>query len=63
MAFCSGPGSLVRALVSEEKPAGRYTAEWDGRDNTGNQVHTGVYFYRMTAPGYTSQARKMLLLK
>jgi hypothetical protein len=56
-------GSLVRTLVSEEKGVGRYTATWDGRDGTGNQVHTGVYFYRMTAPGYTSQAKKMLLLK
>jgi len=36
---------------------------WDGHDSNGSQVHTGVYFYRMTAPGYTSQAKKMLLLK
>ena len=56
-------GALVRTLVNEEKGVGRYTATWDGRDGTGNQVHTGVYFYRMTAPGYTSQAKKMLLLK
>jgi hypothetical protein len=57
------PGSLVRTLVSDEKPVGRHAATWDGRDGRGNQVHTGVYFYRMTAPGYASQARKMLLLK
>jgi flagellar hook assembly protein FlgD len=50
-------------LVNEEKGVGRYTATWDGRDGRGNQVHTGVYFYRMTAPGYASQAKKMLLLK
>jgi hypothetical protein len=56
-------GSLVRTLVNEEKGAGRYAATWDGRDSNGSQVHTGVYFYRMTAPGYTSQAKKMLLLK
>jgi hypothetical protein len=56
-------GSLVRTLVNGEKGVGRYTATWDGRDGRGNQVHTGVYFYRMTAPGYTSQAKKMLLLK
>jgi len=56
-------GSLVRTLVNEEKEVGRHVATWDGRDGAGNQVHTGVYFYRMTAPGYASQAKKMLLLK
>jgi hypothetical protein len=56
-------GTLVRTLVNEEKGVGRHTAIWDGRDANGDQVHTGVYFYRMTAPGYTSQAKKMLLLK
>jgi hypothetical protein len=56
-------GSSVRTLVNEEKGVGRHVAAWDGRDGAGNQVHTGVYFYRMTAPGYTSQAKKMLLLK
>ena len=56
-------GSLVRTLVNGEKGIGRHLATWDGRDSAGNQVHTGVYFYRMTAPGYTSQAKKMLLLK
>ncbi len=56
-------GALVRTLVNEEKGVGRYTATWDGRDGRGGQVHTGVYFYRMTAPAYRSPARKMLLLK
>jgi len=56
-------GSLVRALVNGSKGVGRHVAIWDGHDSNGNQVHTGVYFYRMTAPGYTSQAKKMLLLK
>jgi len=56
-------GALVRTLVNGENGVGRHVATWDGRDGVGNQVHTGVYFYRMTAPGYTSQAKKMLLLK
>ena len=56
-------GTLVRTLVNESKGVGRHVAIWDGRDSSGNQVHTGVYFYRMSAPGYTSQAKKMLLLK
>jgi hypothetical protein len=56
-------GTLVRTLVNGSQGVGRHVATWDGRDGTGNQVHTGVYFCRMTAPGYTSQAKKMLLLK
>jgi hypothetical protein len=56
-------GRMVRTLVDEHRGAGRYEVEWDGRNVQGTPVHTGVYFYRMSAPGYTSQARKMLLLK
>jgi hypothetical protein len=56
-------GRLVRRLVDENRGVGRHTASWDGRDGSGNGVHSGVYFYRMTAPGYTSAAKKMLLLK
>jgi hypothetical protein len=56
-------GRLVRTLVNEHRGVGRYEVEWDGRNASGTPVHTGVYFYRMSAPGYTSQAKKMLLLK
>jgi len=56
-------GRLVRSLMNAQKDAGRYTVEWNGRDANGSQVHTGVYFYRMTAPGYTSPAKKMVMLK
>jgi len=58
---CSG--RLVRTLVNVWKNGGQYMVEWDGRDANGAQVTTGVYFYRMTAPGYTPQAKKMVLLK
>jgi len=56
-------GQLVRALVDGFKGVGRYEAVWDGRDNSGATVSTGVYFYRMTAPGFASQTNKMVLLK
>jgi uncharacterized repeat protein (TIGR01451 family) len=39
-------GSLVRTLVSEDKPAGWYTVNWDGRDQSGRAVASGVYFSR-----------------
>ena len=55
-------GARVRTLVSGSKGAGRYVAEWDGRDDAGSPVSSGVYFYRMTTTGFAN-TRKMLLLK
>jgi hypothetical protein len=56
-------GRLVRSLVDTHQAPGRYTAQWNGTDDRGNPVGSGVYFYRMTAAGYQSQTRKMVLLK
>jgi hypothetical protein len=55
-------GQSVRTLVNEEKSAGRYAAVWDGKDNDGRTIGSGIYLYRITA-GSSSQTRKMLLLK
>jgi hypothetical protein len=55
-------GARVRTLVDGMRASGRYVAEWDGRDERGNPVGSGVYFYRMTSPGF-SAVRKMVLLK
>ena len=55
-------GARVRTLVSGTTGGGRFTATWDGRDETGNAVGSGVYFYRLRVPGF-SDTRKMLLLK
>jgi hypothetical protein len=55
-------GKLVRTLVNEVRNAGVHNEEWDGRDNTGALVSSGVYFYRMTA-GTFKQTKRMVLLK
>ena len=55
-------GELVRTLVDEFKDAGLYNVFWDGTDNKGSDLSSGVYFYRMSA-GKFSQTRKMVLLK
>ncbi|MFQ6092606.1 MAG: FlgD immunoglobulin-like domain containing protein [bacterium] len=55
-------GQEVRTLVDKPKEAGYYTATWDGRDSYGNEVASGVYFYRLTA-GNFAKTRKMALLK
>ena len=55
-------GALVRTLVQRQLPPGRYRAQWDGRDEQGRSVGSGVYIYRLTAGG-RGLARKMSLLR
>ena len=55
-------GQLVRELVHRTQPAGRYSVEWDGRDEAGNSVANGVYLYEIRAGSFQS-ARKMVLMK
>jgi hypothetical protein len=54
-------GKLVRTLMSGECPAGSHSAGWDGRDDLGRRVTSGVYFCRLSAPG-VSETRKMILV-
>ena len=55
-------GRLVRTLVDGVETPGRKSVTWDGQSNGGQMVSTGVYFYRMTAPGF-EQNRKMVIMK
>ena len=55
-------GQLVRTLVDHAQPAGQHLAQWDGRDTRGQLATSGIYFYRLTANGW-SQAKKMILMK
>lgn len=56
-------GQKIRTLVDGRQPAGFHQVEWDGRDDAGRQVASGVYFYRLTTVDGFRQSRKMLLLK
>jgi len=55
-------GQEVRTLVNEPQDAGFYEVVWDSRDDSGNPVATGIYFYRLQADNLT-ETRKMVLLK
>jgi hypothetical protein len=55
-------GELVRTLVSEARPAGRHEAVWDGSDNAGQPVSSGVYIARLVA-GQVAMQRKLMLVK
>jgi len=52
----------VATLVNETLPAGEHTVVWNGTDDTGTRVASGVYFYRLVA-GEQTMSRKMMLLK
>ena len=55
-------GQVVRTLVDRHVSPGQHEVIWDGCDDTGHPVSSGLYLYRMTAGDFT-QSRKMLLLK
>jgi len=55
-------GRLVRTLVDGAQSEGQKRAMWDGRDNRGNRVASGVYIYRLRAPGFV-ESRKMTLVQ
>jgi hypothetical protein len=60
-------GQIVTELVNEEIIAGNYSVVWNGTDNNGLKVSSGVYLYKMQATGTNGnefrQIRKMVLLK
>jgi len=55
-------GQLVRTLVDGSQGPGAYNVNWDGADNLGRKVSSGVYFYRLVAGDFIS-TRKMVVLK
>jgi hypothetical protein len=55
-------GRLVRALADEVLPPGLHAVVWDGRNDGGRAVASGVYFYRVEAPA-GSAVRKLVLAK
>ena len=55
-------GQLVRTLVDGRLTADRYDVKWDGTNNGGRKVASGVYFYRIEAGKY-NRTRKMVLLR
>lgn len=56
-------GVLVRTLVDRPHAAGVYESYWDGRDDRGRRVASGVYFYRLTGVDGSAHTRKLLMLR
>jgi len=55
-------GRLTRTLIDRPMDTGTFTESWDGRDDAGDRVASGVYFCRLKADN-RMLTRKMLLLK
>ena len=56
-------GQVVRTLMaSESQSVGRYQVRWDGMDDRGTPVSSGIYFYQLSA-GKFQDVRKLMLLK
>jgi spore coat protein A len=55
-------GQLVRTLANQEFGAGEHEVNWNGKDNAGNPLASGVYFYRLVSGSFT-KTKKMAMLK
>ena len=54
-------GRLVRTLVRAAQPAGQYQVTWDGRDDHGRRLASGVYFVRLSL-GARQQVKRLVIL-
>jgi FlgD Ig-like domain len=62
MKIYNSAGKLIRTLLEGEKEAGSYTVNWDGRNDAGERIGNGSYFYQLEIDGKT-QVKKMVLVK
>lgn len=56
-------GKVVRDLVNQNQTAGYHEISWNGRDDAGRVVGTGVYFYKINVKGKYVESKKMILMK
>lgn len=56
-------GHEVVTLINEQKSAGRHTIQWNGKNTTGHDVSSGIYFCRLIAEGFHGSIQKMVMVK
>ncbi|MFQ5864388.1 MAG: carboxypeptidase regulatory-like domain-containing protein [bacterium] len=56
-------GQEIRTLVDKQQEAGVYTIKWDGKDNFGRHVASGIYIFQIKAGDKFRKSQRMLLLK
>jgi len=55
-------GQLINTIEDDYKNPGKYSIQWNGKNSAGENLSSGIYFYRMSSNGLTL-VKKMLLLK
>ncbi len=55
-------GRKINTLIDGELPSGSISVDWNGRDNSGNELASGIYFYQVVCND-RSETRKMLLIR
>jgi len=55
-------GNQVRMILNEDKPAGSYRVNWDGKDDHGTAMPSGIYLFELKAGGFV-ESKKMILMK
>lgn len=55
-------GQKVKTLISQYQNAGYKMVHWNGKDDKGNEIASGVYFYKIKSPKY-SETKKMVSLR
>ncbi|MDZ4804000.1 MAG: FlgD immunoglobulin-like domain containing protein, partial [Candidatus Eisenbacteria bacterium] len=56
-------GRLVRTLVNQVMDAGPHAVDWDGRDDVGAEVPSGMYFYRLTGDAGQASTGRVLRVR
>jgi hypothetical protein len=63
IAIYDARGALVKTLLQAHRDPDRYEIGWDGTNNTGSRVASGLYFYRIQTDAGFTETRKMILLR
>jgi hypothetical protein len=60
---CNIKGQRVKTLVNSNLYIGKHTFTWNGNDESGKTLSSGIYFYKLNVNGKTEAVKKCLLLK
>ena len=56
-------GRNIKTLINEEQSIGRYRVRWDGKDQNGVPVSSGIYFVNLLTDIGRSQTKKVMLMR
>jgi flagellar hook assembly protein FlgD len=55
-------GNKIKTIVNEKRSAGTYDVQWDGTNEMGVAVSSGVYFYKLSTDNHVA-TKKMMFIK